>query len=338
MDQHVVGQAGRHFAGIFGVDLLDQAFHDPALQFGRLLPGSLLDHGQDTGELDLFLLFRHLLPFGGRRSPADGVNKCKGVLKAYFADHVDGVIHIRRRLIRESDDNVRGQGRVRNLRPDMLRQGQEFLFGIAAVHLLQDRRGPGLQGHMQVAGNIGMAFDDLDDVLGKITGIRGHEAQTAQPFDLGGRFQQIREIGAVLQVPAVGIDILAQQHDLLHAVPDQPAAFVQDLFFAPAPLPSPDIGHDAVGAELIAAVHDIDAGLVGIFAVIGQVFHDTFRLIPDIHIAAVALQGITEIFREAEQIVGAEDQVHERIGPVDLLHIGGLLHHTAADADLHHGI
>ena len=191
---------------------------------------------------------------------------------------------------------------------------------------------------MQVAGNIGMAFDDLDDVLGKITGIRGHEAQTAQPFDLGGRFQQIREIGAVLQVPAVGIDILAQQHDLLHAVPDQPAAFVQDLFFAPAPLPSPDIGHDAVGAELIAAVHDIDAGLVGIFAVIGQVFHDAFRLVPDVHIAAVALQGITEIFRETEQVVGAEDQVHERIGPVDLVHVGGLLHHAAADADLHHGI
>ena len=56
-----------------------------------------------------------------------------------------------------------------------------------------------------------------------------------------------------IQIIAVGVDILAQQSDVLvpglHQLPD----LLQNALGVPAPLPAPDIGYDAVGAEVVAA-------------------------------------------------------------------------------------
>ena len=59
-----------------------------------------------------------------------------------------------------------------------------------------------------------------------------------------------------IQIIAVGVDILAQQSDVLVTGGNQFPDLLQNALGITAALPAPDIGYDAVGAEVVAAVHD----------------------------------------------------------------------------------
>src|SRR5699024_12464217 len=89
-------------------------------------------------------------------------------------------------------------------------------------------------------------------------GVAGHEADGVNPRHGA---QQVEQVGEVHLLPfvqhlAVTVDVLAQQGDLLVAGFHQALELGQDVRRAAALFPAADVGHDAVGAEVVAPVHE----------------------------------------------------------------------------------
>jgi hypothetical protein len=76
-----------------------------------------------------------------------------------------------------------------------------------------------------------------------------------QAVDLGERADQPGEVpGApVRPLAVIGVDVLAEQGDLTHPARDQCARLGDQVGERPADLGAPRIGHDAIGAEFVAA-------------------------------------------------------------------------------------
>ena len=108
-----------------------------------------------------------------------------------------------------------------------------------------------------------------------------------------------------------------------------------NIFRIPASLTTTDIRYDTVTAEIIASKHDVDTGFELILSVYRQVFHDLIRIFPDIDDHAVRFHRITQKFREFENIMGSEDQIHEPVTLLQFFYHMGFLHHTAAERDHH---
>ena len=64
---------------------------------------------------------------------------------------------------------------------------------------------------------------------------------------------------------------------------DQFLDLADDILRLPAPLPAPHIRNDTVAAEIVAAKHDIDAGLKGVLPLYRKILHDLVCILPDIH-------------------------------------------------------
>ena len=95
-------------------------------------------------------------------------------------------------------------------------------------------------------------------------------AGAVQTLDGG---QLAHQAGQAAGVAVVGIDVLAQQGDLAHALVSEALGLLDDVVDGPRPLAAARIGHHAEGAELVAAfLHGhkggnatvFDAGLTGI--------------------------------------------------------------------------
>ena len=82
--------------------------------------------------------------------------------------------------------------------------------------------------------------------------IAGHGAQ---------QVEQVGEIDLLLQPLTVAVHVLPQQGDLLIARFHKVAELGKDIAGLAALLAAADIGHDAVGAEVIAAVEAGDLDL-----------------------------------------------------------------------------
>ena len=96
----------------------------------------------------------------------------------------------------------------------------------------------------------------------------------------------------------VGVDVLPQQRDLEHPVGHQRLHLGDELWERPAAFGAAHEGHDAVGAEVGAAGHDLHPGLKGPLAAAGEppaqqglVGEEAARL------DAVAAQGLAQVIR-----------------------------------------
>ena len=177
----------------------------------------------------------------------------------------------------------------------------------------------------------------LDELLRKILRMTGHKTD---PSDSRHRLhlpQQLGEGDLPGKASAVRIDILPQQHDLRHAVLRQLPDLRDDLLRAAAALPASDVRHNAVAAEIVAAKHDIHAGLESVLPLHRKILHNPVRLLPDIH-HHLLVEGAGQQLRELVNIVGSEDKVHKAVALLYLLHFLRFLHHTAAEGDLHPGM
>ena len=74
---------------------------------------------------------------------------------------------------------------------------------------------------MQVIADFLWLFHHLNQLVGQILGMGGHETDALQPLNLLHLPQQLRKGDGRLQRFPVGIHILSQQHDFHHAVGHQ---------------------------------------------------------------------------------------------------------------------
>ena len=95
-----------------------------------------------------------------------------------------------------------------------------------------------------------------DQLIGNVLGMRGHKAH-ARNIQLIEPVKQLRKVRAAAHI---GVDILAQQHDFLNAAVGQRLGLLDNFVHIAAALPPAHIGHDAIGAVIIAAVHNVDVG------------------------------------------------------------------------------
>ena len=139
----------------------------------------------------------------------------------------------------------------------------------------------------------------------------------------------------MLQVLSIGIDILTEQHDFHNTICYQMFDLSHNIFRIPASLTTTDIRYDTVTTEIIASKHNVDTGFELIFSIHRQIFHDLIGIFPDINDHAVRFHRIAQQFREFENIMGSEDQIHEPITLFQLFHYVSFLHHTATQSDHH---
>ena len=78
---------------------------------------------------------------------------------------------------------------------------------------------------------------------------------------------------------AIGIYILTKQHNFGNSLLGKCFYLCQNLFFLAALFTSAYIWHDTVRTEIVASVHDIDAGLKCIFPLSRKLFDGLFCLI-----------------------------------------------------------
>ena len=144
---------------------------------------------------------------------------------------------------------------------------------------------------------------------------------------------EVREVAALVEVLAVAVDVLAEEGDVLIPGLDEAARLCHDVVKAPGALPAPDVGDDAVGAEVVAAVHDGEPGLDAALPVHGQALRDDALAGRDLKDPASPPRRALVELGEAPELVRAEAEVHYAEGVFYLLGHVRLLDHAAADRD-----
>ena len=101
----------------------------------------------------------------------------------------------------------------------------------------------------------------------------------------------------------------------------------------PAALPAAHIRHDAVGAEVVAAVHDRQPALEGAVTLDGNALIELFVVVSALkHALAVDERAVKQLGKMVKRM-GAENQSDKRKAVVDAVGDMLLLHHTAAQRD-----
>ena len=165
--------------------------------------------------------------------------------------------------------------------------------------------------------------------------MRRHKPHSEQAVNPADPAEQFGKADRLLQVFAIGIDILAKKHDFNNTVGHCIFDFPYNIFRLTAPLPSPHIWHDTIAAEIITAEHNIDTCFKRIFPVIRQIFNDLLRILPYIDDHLFFCNPAINKFGKFENIMGPEDQIHMSITFFQFFHHFRFLHHTAAESNKH---
>ena len=212
-----------------------------------------------------------------------------------------------------------------------------MLHRVAAVHLLQHPVGAALHRQMDAMTDLFALCHGLEQPGAGILGMAGHKTDAEVAGNGVAQFQQTGKIGEILLIQAVGIDILAQQGDILVALGHQFFQFGNDHVGMTAALSAAHVGNDTVGAEIVAAVHNGQPCA-------GTRLSDGRHTVPDAAFAGNVKHPLLlgdaaiEQLGELPQGMGAENDIHIGVAFLDFLGHLGLLRHTAAYADDHIGI
>ena len=257
-------------------------------------------HGAEPVKAAVFLLLgRRVVHFRGRRSRARGEDKGKQRVIAHVFDQADRVLEFLLRLAGEADDHVAGQNQLGHDLAAIVRQLQIFLAVIVPVHGLQHPVVAGLEGQVELLGDPGVFRNGIKEFFACVLRVARHEAQpevSRQLCDLG---HEVGKINAQPQILAVGVDVLAQKRNVLIARRDEALDFFENLLGPSRALPPAHIRHDAVRAEIVAAVHDRHPRLEIGRAHDGDTLGDIARGIVHGKNALVRAQHALQQFREA---------------------------------------
>ena len=171
--------------------------------------------------------------------------------------------------------------------------------------------------------------------------MRGHEAYALYAVYLIYLLKELREACLSAERAAfravrnacVGVDVLPQQHYFFGSGCSKAFYLFEHPFRRPAALSAPGIRHYAVGAEVVAALHDAYVSLERVFSLCGEPFSYGLAVLPDLHDILVLFGHVPEKLWKLMQIVSSEDQIHPGIFGFELVYVYLLLHHAPADAD-----
>ena len=186
---------------------------------------------------------------------------------------------------------------------------------------------------MQVLAQLGLGSNGVDELMAGILGVAGHKPDVVVSGHGAQQVQQVGEVDLFFQTFAVAVDVLSQKGDLLVASFHQPPELCQNVPGFAAFFPSPDIGHDAVCAEVIAAIHDGQPGTELTFPPDGDILHDDRTLCRVQQHPLVLLEFLGNELGQGVDPVHAKDQIHIGVALSELFHHMLLVCHAAAQTD-----
>ena len=144
------------------------------------------------------------------------------------------------------------------------------------------------------------------------------------------------EIHVLVQPAPVGVYVLSEKRDVLIPGGDESFRLAHDVLTAARPLAPADVGDDAVGAEVVASVHNGEPRLHAAVALAGQTLGDALGAAGVEHAAlsageTVDLHRFLKQLREAPQLVRSEAEIDHAVGFFHLLADLLALRHAAAE-------
>ena len=189
---------------------------------------------------------------------------------------------------------------------------------------------------MNVVADLFALRNQIDQFSGTVFRVRGHKADAEIPLKLFDLMQQLCKVNRMLQTFTVRVYILTQKENLLVAHGNDFFCLTDNLFRLTPYLSAADIRNDAVGTEVVTAIHDLKGSLNALSTLNREVFGNTifssFSLIA-VNNSAFSPQNSVKKFRHGVQNMGSENQFYKRIALSDLTHYFILLHHTATQAN-----
>ena len=267
------------------------------------------------------------------RAGALGEDERKTLIEADVIDQLHRLFEVGVGLAGKSDDKV---ARYRNIRAHFA-QASDLLLeldgGVATLHRSENAVRARLHRQMQIVCELGHVGIRLDQRIREFERMRGGEADAADAVEFGDRVDQQRQIrrAAIVHRAAIGVDVLAEQIDLAHALFGERSDFGHDIVERPADFLAACIGHHAVGAVFGAAFHDRDEGGDAFLARLGQMIEFFDFREGNVHLCALCTFARLDHLRQAMQGLRTEYQIDIRRA----LDQGGafLACDTAADAD-----
>ena len=117
-----------------------------------------------------------------------------------------------------------------------------------------------LEGQVQVVADVVVAGDGFEQAAGDAVGVGVEEAEPAEVGDFGERVEECGEAVLEAEVFAVAGGVLADEGDLADAAGDELLGFGDDRFKSSGAEFSAQVGDDAEGAGVVAALGDLDVG------------------------------------------------------------------------------
>ena len=266
----------------------------------------------------------------GRGAWTGGIFEREGLGVADLPHQLQGLFELAVALARKADDEVAGQGDIRPRAADPLHQAQIVFGRVPPVHRLQHPVRPRLHRQMQEGHQRVQFAMGGDQRLIHVAGVAGGVADAGDATNLG---QPPRQPGQAA-FAGVGVDVLAQEGELAHALGRQMFGLGQDRLHRPGVFRAAGIGHHAEGAELVAALlHGEEGGDAGDGAIGGKGVELLFRREIGRQPLAQGAMGAGDQFRQLVVGLRANDEIHRRLAAHDLLALG--LGDAAGDGDGH---
>ena len=133
-----------------------------------------------------------------------------------------------------------------------------LLAGVASPHRAQDPVRPALERQMEVPAETRLGSDHLDDPRPQLVRLDGGEAHAVVRPEREQRHREPRQSFPLPEILAVAPQVRAREHDLREPGLEKPPRTFEHLRARKAPAPPPHVGHDAVRAEGVAAVLDLE--------------------------------------------------------------------------------
>src|SRR5687767_10827114 len=110
-----------------------------------------------------------------------------------------------------------------------------------------------------------------DHLTAEILGVRACKPDALDALDCVAGAEELAEVGLEVreEIPAPGVDVLAEQRHLADSFPGQLRDLGEDLARSATDLPPADLGDDAVRADRVTAHRDLHPGLEPPLAVRG---------------------------------------------------------------------
>ena len=119
-----------------------------------------------------------------------------------------------------------------------------------------------LNGNVHVFDDLRLRRDHVDELVGHFVRVEVVDAYPVELFDPAQLPQQLRQLSLSVKVNAVAAGILGDDDKLLYAVLGKHPRLIEAVLQAAAAVSAPQGGDDAVGAAVVAALRDLQIGIV----------------------------------------------------------------------------